>query len=146
MNCEVGNLEAQMQMDVAFLLWSLFSKSPLQKRNQMFMLWRFHWYSCYQSLNSMQDLKPNFRSGCLLLFLCFWERESSVRKRGEKKFRFRIDKSRRETEFKRKRNWEIFFRWESLTETAPVSNMAELDLRWNWCVILIDVVIFNWAK
>ena len=75
MNCEVGNLEAQMQMDVAFLLWSLFSESSLQKRNPIFILWRYHRYGCFQSLNSMQDLKPNFRSGCLLPFLCFWERE-----------------------------------------------------------------------
>ena len=38
MNCEAGNLEAQMQMGVSFPLWSLFSEFLLQKRNQMFML------------------------------------------------------------------------------------------------------------
>ena len=45
-----------------------------------------------------------------------------------------------------KRNWELFFGQESLTEATSVSNIAEVDLRWNWCVILIDVTIFNWAK
>ena len=54
-----------------------------------------------------------------------------MRKRGEKKFRFQIEKSRRETEFEQKRNWKFFFRWESLTEAPPVSNMAEVDLRWD---------------
>ncbi len=34
--------------------------------------------------------------------------ERGVRKRGEKKFRFRIEKSRRETKFERQRNWEFF--------------------------------------
>ena len=54
-----------------------------------------------------------------------------MRKREENKFRFQIEKSRRETKFERKRNWKIFFRWESLTEAPPVRNMAEVDLRWN---------------
>ena len=59
------------------------------------------------------------------------ERERGVRKREEKKFIFQIEKSRRETKFEQKRNWKIFFRWESLTEALPVRNMAEVDLRWN---------------
>ncbi len=48
------------------------------------------------------------------------ERERGVRKRGEKKFIFRIEKSRRETKFEWKRNLEIFFRWKSLTEAPPI--------------------------
>ena len=155
MNCAVGNLEAQMQMDVAFLLWSLFSESPLQKRNPMFMLWRYHRYGCFQAWtqckiwNPTSDLVACFRfcvsdrreeergkeiqildwaSDLVAYFrFCVSERESGVRKRGEKKLR-------------------TFFRRESLTEAASVSNIAEVDLRWNWCVILIDVAIFNWAK
>ena len=33
-----------------------------------------------------------------------------------------------------------------LTEGTSVSSLAEVDLTWNWCVILIDAAMFNWAK
>jgi hypothetical protein len=71
-----------------------------------------------------------------------------VRKKGEKKFRFRIELQiwllasvsvfLRERERERERERGVrkkgekkltnFFRWNSLTEAPPVSNMAEVDL------------------
>jgi hypothetical protein len=64
------------------------------------------------------------------VFVFLREREA-LRKRGKKKFKFWIEKSRLETKFERKRNLEFFFRWKSLMEASPVSNMVEMDLRWN---------------